>query len=107
MVPYADHHEASPFLGGCEVRNWRYFRGLLGGPAWWYLLLSRTTHPVIPPPYASAVLVDVPLSARGRLPAYDLSRKSVAVNGEQLIAARRSLAKRSGVLWIIQSVLVY
>ena len=44
--------------------------------------------------------------SRGRLVAYDLSRKSDAVNGEQLIAARRSLAKRSKVLWVLQIVLL-
>ena len=25
--------EASPSLGGCDLRNCRHFRGLLGGPA--------------------------------------------------------------------------
>ena len=43
---------------------------------------------------------------RGRLAAYHLSRKSDTVNGEQLIAARRSLAKRSKVLWVPHIVLL-
>ena len=45
--------------------------------------------------------------SRGRLAAYDLSRKSDAVNGEQMIAARRFLAKRSKVLWALQTVRLY
>ena len=34
MVSYADHHDTSPSLGaGCDLRNCRHFRGLLGGLA--------------------------------------------------------------------------
>ena len=35
MTSYADRHEASPSPGGggCDLRNCRHFRGLLGGPA--------------------------------------------------------------------------
>ena len=33
VVSYADDHETSPSLGGCDLRNCRHFRGLLGGPA--------------------------------------------------------------------------
>ena len=33
VVSYADHNEASPSLGGCELRNCRNVRRFLGGPA--------------------------------------------------------------------------
>ena len=37
MVSYADDYETSQSLGGCDLRNCRHFRGLLGGPAEWCL----------------------------------------------------------------------
>ena len=52
-------------------------------------------------------LVVVPLSALGRLPAYDMIRKSDAVIEELLTEARCSLAKRSMVLRALQCVLLY
>ena len=33
LAPGTDQNETSPSLGGCELRNSRHFRGLLGGPA--------------------------------------------------------------------------
>ena len=65
--------------GGCELPNCRHVRG---------------------------PLVIAPLSDRGRLPADDISRKSDAVNGEHVPAVPRSLAKRSRVLRILQSVIL-
>ena len=39
--------EAPPSLGGCDLRNCRHFRGLLGGPAEWGLTQTqiRPRHP--------------------------------------------------------------
>ena len=41
LVSYAHQNETSPSLGGCDPRNCRHFRGLLGGPAQWCLTHIR------------------------------------------------------------------